>query len=91
MGRPVSHWRRHFRTCRIICAPSATTARSTPFCLKQSALADDLSLVPNLTPPEKQALRGFGLVTTEDVFRLKDAVDPRDGRELTAGTGARKS
>ena len=42
------------------------------FCMKWTAERDDLSLVPHLTPSDKDILRNNGVDTTRDLAHLKD-------------------
>ena len=56
-----------------------------PFCMKYSAANDDLSLIPQLTQVDKEALRRNGVTSVHDLAHLKD-LKP-DSFELTITPG----
>jgi predicted RecB family nuclease len=59
------------------------------FCMKQSAEADDLSLLPHLTEQDKTNLRKCGVTTVDQVAALKTP-DPADPATLRPASGQEK-
>jgi hypothetical protein len=56
-----------------------------PFCMKYSAANDDLSLLPQLTQVDKEALRRNGVETVHELAHLKELNPP--SLELTVAPG----
>jgi hypothetical protein len=52
----------------------------TEFCMKDSVQREDLSLLPYLSGPEKEALRRSGITTIEALATLKDFAPPVNGK-----------
>ncbi len=59
------------------------------FCMKWSAEAEDLSLLPYMTGTEKDALRRVGVTTVKELATLKDFAPSADGKstELVPAPG----
>jgi hypothetical protein len=59
------------------------------FCMKWSAEAEDLSLLPYMTGTEKEALRRVGVTTVKELAALKDFAPSTDGNsnELVPAPG----
>jgi len=67
-------------------APKCDGCLYNEFCMKWSARADDLSLLPHVSPQDKSALRRAGVVTTRQLAALKTLVPADEG--ASDGDGA---
>jgi hypothetical protein len=54
----------------------------TEFCMKWSAQAEDLSLLPYMTATDKEALRRAGVMTVQDLATLKNLTPAADGKPV---------
>lgn len=75
------------------------SCRYGPFCMREAAASDDLSLIPFLQPAEKSALRGCGVTTTAQLAQVRvpsvehplELRTPDDQREMARALTGRSA